>query len=190
MVPVRGLQVAAETIVMLMSFDVWHRQFSNERTCMKYLSSRRWPTGFLCPKCGHDRSYLLSMRRLYECKKCHYQTSATAGTIFHASKAPLTKWFWAIYWVSAKRDVSALQLSELIGVSWRTAQVMIRKLHRVAGSRDRLYQVSTSIELDEALFEPRGKTPAAMVAATAKRTKRTTSTAQAARPSFVGSRTV
>lgn len=136
---------------------------------MQYLSSRRWPNGFSCPKCGHDRSYLLSVRRLYECKKCRYQTSVIAGTVFHASKVSLTKWFWAIYWISSSKDeMSALQLSQLIGVSWRTARVMIGKLRAAVGSPSCLYRMNTVVELDAALIESRVKVPARAARSKAK----------------------
>ena len=35
--------------------------------------------------------------RNFECAGCRRQTSVTAGTILHASKLPLTVWFWAAY---------------------------------------------------------------------------------------------
>ncbi|MGH8502326.1 MAG: hypothetical protein ACREVE_07595 [Gammaproteobacteria bacterium] len=84
----------------------------------------------------------------------------TAGTVFHASKVPLTKWFWAVYWMSASESkISALQLSQLIAVSWRTAQIMIRKLRMATGGRNRLYEVNTIIVLDEALIGPSAGSP-------------------------------
>lgn len=139
-----------------MSFDEWQRHFCSESACVKYLFSQRWPVGFSCPTCGHNGGYLLSARRLYECKNCHQQTSVTAGTVFHASKVRLTKWFWAIYWMSSSGDaITALQMSQLIGVSWHTAKVMNRKLRAVMGSRNCLYRVTTIIELDAALIECR-----------------------------------
>jgi hypothetical protein len=62
-------------------------------------------------------------------------TMVTSGTLFHATKLPLTKWFWAIYWISSdKGGISALRLSKLVGVSWRSAyrvlrMIILRPLH-------------------------------------------------------------
>ena len=99
-----------------------------------------------------------SGRVLYECAGCHYQSSVTAGTLFHATKLPLTKWFWAIYWSSTDRgSISALRLSKLIGVSCPTAHAILRKLRIAMGNRDRLYRLSEVIELDDALIG--GKRP-------------------------------
>ena len=56
----------------------------------------RWPGGFVCPCCGHREHCVLAGRGLYQCNRCKKQTSPTAGTIFHATKLPLTLWFAAI----------------------------------------------------------------------------------------------
>ena len=57
----------------------------------------RWPIGFVCPNCGHDRGCQLTTHKLQQCYRCNRQTSITAGTIFEATKLPLTVWFQGIY---------------------------------------------------------------------------------------------
>ena len=47
----------------------------------------------VCPCCGHREHCVLAGRGLYQCNRCKKQTSPTAGTIFHATKLPLTLWF-------------------------------------------------------------------------------------------------
>jgi len=140
------------------SFYDWQQQFSNDAACLEHLATLRWPEGFQCPRCGHDHGWRLPSRPLYECARCHRQTSVTAGTLFHATKLPLTKWFWAIYWIASdKGSVSALRLAKLIGVTWRTAFSMLRKLRQAMGHRDTLYRLTEVIELDDALLG--GKRP-------------------------------
>ena len=57
---------------------------------------------------------------------CGRQTSVTAGPLYHATKLPLTKWFWAIYRIAAdKGNFSTLRLTKLIGASWPTAFAML-----------------------------------------------------------------
>lgn len=47
--------------------------------------------------------------------------------MFDRSWVPLTKWFAAIYLVGIdKGDISALRLSKMIGVVWRTARLMLK----------------------------------------------------------------
>lgn len=45
----------------------WPQQFNTEEDCLVYLKKMKWPNGFICPCCGHDQSYEISARRLYEC---------------------------------------------------------------------------------------------------------------------------
>ena len=90
--------------------------------CREALVKLRWPDGFVCPKCGNEGHCKLSTRNLYQCNGCHHQTSITAGTIFHRTRLPLTKWFLAIYLLTQrKKSISALQLSREIGVNYDTA---------------------------------------------------------------------
>ncbi len=141
-----------------MSFYEWQQKFSTEQECMNYLSEIRWPDGFLCPHCGHDHGWYTKSLGRYECSSCHRQTSVISGTLFHSTKLPLTKWFWTIYWVSSdKGGISALRLSKLIGVSWRSAYRILKKLRAAMGHRDSLYRLSELIELDDALIG--GKKP-------------------------------
>lgn len=135
------------------SFGQWQTRFSNEAKCLNYLAALRWPNGFQCPACGHDQGWTITQRAVIECARCSHQTSVTAGTLFHATKRPLRDWFWAIYWVSSdKGSISALRLAKLLGVTWRTAARMLRKLRTAMGHRDSLYRLTTMVELDDAFI--------------------------------------
>ena len=134
------------------SFLSWQHQFNTEEKCLHYLKQMKWPNGFICPQCGNTKSYELHSRHLYECTLCHKQTSVTAGTLFHGSHISLIKWFWAIYFLgSDKGSISALRLSKLIEVNWRTARLILTKLRTAMGHRDSLYRLTGTIELDDAL---------------------------------------
>jgi transposase-like protein len=140
------------------SFFEWQKRFPTEEACAHYLVEQRWPRGFQCPRCGHERGYLIKGRGLYECTQCAYQSSVTAGTLFHSTNLPLTKWFWAIYlMVSDKGGISALRLSKLLEVSWPTARNMLKKLRTAMAHRDSVYRLSELVEFDDALVG--GKRP-------------------------------
>lgn len=133
------------------SFWEWQQHFSDEKTCLQAIVKQRWPEGFCCPQCQHDKGWLLQTRHVFECADCHHHTSITAGTLFHNTKLPLVKWFWCIYWLSSdKGSISALRLTKLIGVSWRTAQRMLRKFRIAMGNQNSLYKLTGTIELDDA----------------------------------------
>ena len=139
------------------SFYEWQQRYKTEKACLKRLAQLRWPDGFQCPHCGHDHGYFTASRGHYECATCHRQGSFTAGTLFHATKLPLVKGFWAIYWVASdKGSISALRLSKLIGITWRSAFRILSKLRTAMGHRDTLYRLEQIIELDDAFIGGKG----------------------------------
>jgi len=69
--------------------------------------------------------------------------------VLHRSKTPLTTWFWAAYLITTdKRGGSALLLQRRLGVSHRTAWLLLHKLRRamVVPGREKLRRV---VEIDE-----------------------------------------
>lgn len=125
------------------------RRFGTERACRAYLFQLRWPQGFVCPRCRHGKEWPVG-RTLYQCARCDYQVSVTAGTIFQDTHKPLTMWFRMMWWVtSQKNGASALGLKRVLGLgSYQTAWAWLHKLRRamVRPGRDRL---SGRIEVDE-----------------------------------------
>ena len=136
------------------SFFEFQKMFSTEKKCWNYLVKRRWPHGYQCPRCGFGEYYFHRTRHLFECKQCHYQVSVTANTIFHKTRTPLKKWFWAIYLVvHQKNGISTLQLQKLLGIkTYKTVWVMVHKMRKAMASRDSAYKLSGLIELDESYF--------------------------------------
>ena len=127
----------------------FEKRFATEAACRAYLIRYRWPSGFLCVRCGTDGGWETS-RGLLMCPRCGHQTSVTAGTIFHRSHLPLRTWFRAMWWVTnQKHGVSALGLQRLLGLgSYETAWSCLQKLRRamVRPDRDRL---DGEVEVDE-----------------------------------------
>ena len=79
------------------SLNAFLSLYGTEDQCFDALYQWRWPNGFLCPHCGHDRCCQLNSRKLQQCNGCQRQTSITAGTNFDSTKLPLTVWLQAIY---------------------------------------------------------------------------------------------
>lgn len=117
------------------------KHFSNEKLCREYLYQIRWPEGFKCPRCSHQKCWP-KKDGLYRCAGCKYQLSVTAGTIFQDSRIPLSLWFRAIWQVvSQKHGISALGLQRVLGFSrYETTWNMLHRLRRamVRPDRDRL----------------------------------------------------
>lgn len=131
----------------------FQKEFGTEEDCANYMMHKRWKDGFTCPKCSHQEYYYIKTRKLFECRQCHYQASITAGTIMHKTKQPLTVWFWAIYLVAHdKRGKSALSLSDVLDLNYRTALNMLRKIRAAMKERDSDYLLSGIVEMDDAYF--------------------------------------
>ncbi|MCP4184763.1 MAG: IS1595 family transposase [Hyphomicrobiales bacterium] len=124
-------------------------KFSTEESCIEYMSLVRWAEGYKCTRCKSG-SYWKTARYLYHCKKCGYESSVTAGTLFQGTRKPLRLWFQAIWYVvNQKNGVSALGLQKALGLgSYHTAWEWLHKLRRamVRPGRDRL---SGLVEMDE-----------------------------------------
>lgn len=139
----------------------FHRRYGTEEQCHAALVAMRWPDGFVCPACGSKAHGISGPRRLFQCKQCRTQTSAKAGTVFHQSKTPLTKWFLAIHLMtSAKNDIASLELARQLDVKWDTAWLIKQKLMEVMRKRNEGYRLSGDIEIDDAYLggEKPGKT--------------------------------
>ena len=101
----------------------------------------------------------------WECAGCARQTSVTAGTVMHASKLPLTVWFWAAYLMATHSNgIAALQLQAQLGLgSYKSAWLLAAKLRRamVAPGRallDGLVEVDeTAIPLHRKEDPPEGR---------------------------------
>jgi len=139
------------------SFLSFQRRFSTEEKCRRYLFTRRWSNGFVCPKCKGTTFSLISTRGLYQCSQCRQQTSLRVGTIFEKSRTPLRKWFWAVYLLSQhKNGMSALSLSQFLNIAYWTALSMTHKIRSAMAERDAQYQLKHLVEIDDAYFGGQG----------------------------------
>ena len=120
----------------------FQEQFPDEAACWEAMRRLRWPHGFVCPRCGHRRSYPIAERRLEQCRSCRYQASLTAGTVFHKTRVPLRIWFLGIFFLARhKQGISALQFQRDTGLgSYQTAWTLLHKLRSALWHRaeDRL----------------------------------------------------
>src|SRR5664280_184780 len=71
-------------------------------------------------------------RRLWQCRGCGKQTSATAGTILDHTRLALSVWFYAAFLMATdKRGVSALLLDRQLGLgNHKTGWFAFRKMRR------------------------------------------------------------
>ena len=129
----------------LVEFD---EQFGTEQACREHLMRTRWPQGWRCPRCDHDKAWT-TVRNHLHCARCGHQSSLTAGTVMHSTKKPLVLWFKAMYlMVTFKNGLSAKTLQDQLGLSYQTAWAWLHKLRRVMVLPHRA-PLGGTVEVDE-----------------------------------------
>lgn len=125
-------------------------RFGTDEQCRAYLFEARWPEGFRCTACGHERAWAHKARLIDECAACGKQHSLLAGTIFEQTKTGLARWFLAIFLVtSSKGGISAMELQRQMGFgSYQTAWSWLHKIRRAMIRPDR-EPLNARVEADE-----------------------------------------
>ena len=114
-------------------------RYGSDDKCEAALIESRWPDGFTCPSCAcaQSSSFRREGRLYYQCSGCRHQCSVISGTIFEATKLPLTRWFLAMHLLTqSKNNVSALELKRHLGVCYKTAWLIKHKLMEVMRVRE------------------------------------------------------
>jgi transposase-like protein len=124
--------------------------FGTDDKCRELLERLRWPEGAECPRCKSREVVRLatSMKLLY-CDDCEYQFTVTAGTIFHDSHLPLTKWFMVtLLLCEAKKGISANQIKRTVGMSYKTAWYLCHRIRAAMKELDKP-MLDGTVEMDE-----------------------------------------
>lgn len=89
-----------------------------------------------CPHCGGIEIYSYETRRIFKCKACRRQFSATSATLFHSRKLSHRDYLLAVaIFVNGAKGHAALQLSRDLNVQYKTAFVLSHKLREAIGSQ-------------------------------------------------------
>lgn len=128
-------------------------QYGTEAKCRRALFRTRWPKGYRCPKCcgrAHSR-FDRGGQTYYQCRHCRHQATLVAGTLFAATKLPLTTWFLGLYLLtSTKTNLAALELKRHLGVSYRTAWRLKHKVMQAMAAREESRQLNGFVQIDDA----------------------------------------
>jgi transposase-like protein len=126
--------------------------FPDDEACRRYLVEVRWGGVPTCAKCSSSETWELSSGR-FECAKCGYQMSVTAGTPMHRTKKPLKMWFRAMWEVATHRTgISAKDLQRCLGFgSYKTAWTWLHKL-RSCMARPHRQPLRGNVQVDDTYF--------------------------------------
>ncbi len=137
----------AETI----SVSQLYRMFPDEKSCREWLELARWGGTPVCPHCGSVDEIRMpppSKPQAYWCKACRDHFTVTTGTCLHSTKKPLQDWIFAIYSVmTARKGVSAMQLSKELGCQYRTAWHMLHRIREACAGGE--FTLEKIVEVDE-----------------------------------------
>lgn len=104
-----------------LSEDQLNELFQSDEKCMAFLAELKWGNGFTCRKCGHDNYCHGKTPHSRRCTKCKTEESASAGTIFHNCKFPVSKAFYIAYHVcKGKEDLSSYEYARRLSLRQMT----------------------------------------------------------------------
>lgn len=118
--------------------EKFHKDFETEEQCLSYLAEMKWREGFICRKCGHTNYCKGKKPFSRRCTRCKTEESATAHTVFHACKFPLTNAFNLMYQVCQRPDISSYELSRLLETRQMTCWKFKKKLTECIEKNDGL----------------------------------------------------
>ncbi|MDR7417610.1 MAG: IS1595 family transposase [Armatimonadota bacterium] len=137
---------ASESRYSLMEFD---RDFPDDAACLDYLVRELYPNGIYCPTCQRvTKHHRDKSRPSYACQFCGRHEHPMVGTIFENSATSLRLWFYAMYLMASTRcGISAKQLERELGVTYKTAWRMFKKIRSLMA--DDPGKMGGTVEVDE-----------------------------------------
>src|SRR5919204_6073028 len=162
--PVR--QTSSQSDYSLMEFM---REYPDDSACLDRLWRERYaPDGHTadCPRCEKPRRFHRTKTRAsYTCDTCGLHVHPMKGTIFEKSTTSLHLWFYAMYIMASTRcGISAKQLERELGVGYKTAHRIMKKIRTELMNDEGDDQLGGDVEIDETSWggKPRRthKTPA------------------------------
>lgn len=126
--------------------------FSDEKRAWAYWEQMRWNGRPVCPHCGNERVYRIKEGINFKCgnKVCDQRFNARVGTFFENTKVPMSKWFVAIYIITAhKKGISSVQLAKDIGVTQKTAWFMLHRIRQMVTNSNQIEELTGIVQVDE-----------------------------------------
>lgn len=134
-----------------MNFYEFNKRFPTELACIEYFIKIRYNNKPVCRHCKSDTVYHKRTEpKKFQCTNCKNSFSIFKGTIFEKSDTDLRKWFYAIHlFLNSKKGISGYQLQREIGVTYKTAWRMLKKIRLAMGNIENQQFFGTLIEVDE-----------------------------------------
>lgn len=129
-----------------------YSRYPDQESCIEHLEDIRWGDTPACPHCGSvkvARKCENDRVGRWNCHDCKASFNVLSGTIFHKTRIPLQKWFFAIgLMVNAKKSLSSPQLARDVGTTQPTALYMQQRI-RAEMAREQQDLLQGIVEADE-----------------------------------------
>jgi transposase len=140
------------------------REYPDDAACLDRLWRERFaPDGHTadCPRCGRPRRFHRTKTRAsYTCDSCGLHVHPMKGTIFEKSTTSLHLWFYAMYLMTSTRcGISAKQLERELGVTYKTAHRMMKKIRTELMTDEDDEPLSGDVEVDETSVRGKPRVP-------------------------------
>ena len=136
-------------ILKSLNREAFKSRFPDKKACYQYLAELKWADGYQCTKCQHDDYIKGKQPYSRKCRKCGYDESTTAGTLFHKLKFGIDKAFEMLYEiVVGKKGASSIWLAEHFGVKQQTAWYFRKKVQTAMKSSGQ-FPLEGGVHVDE-----------------------------------------
>ncbi|HEX5225606.1 MAG TPA: IS1595 family transposase, partial [Solirubrobacteraceae bacterium] len=154
-------QKSSEADLSLMEFL---ERYPDDAACLDRLWRETYaPDGHhaFCPKCDRERKFhRTKTRAAYTCDTCGLHIHPMKGTIFEGSPVSLKLWFYVMYVMASTRcGVSAKQIEREIGVTYKTAHRMMKKIRTELMTDEDARPLSGDVEVDETTWGGKPRKP-------------------------------
>jgi transposase-like protein len=142
---------SSDSILSVVEF--W-REFPDDVACLERLWRERYaPDGHHahCPLCERERKFHRTRSRpAYTCDSCGKHLHPMQGTIFEKSTTSLQLWFYAVFLMASTRcGISAKQLERELGVTYKTAWRMFKKIRTQLMNEKDVNPLGGDVEIDD-----------------------------------------
>lgn len=111
-----------------LDFEGFSKIYPDEESCFRFLSDLKWEKGYRCLRCNNITASSGKTIFSKRCSKCGYDESASAYTIFHSLKFPITKAFYMVFLVTENPNITVEELSEKLGLTVKTCWNFKKKI--------------------------------------------------------------
>jgi hypothetical protein len=132
----------------ILNYDI-ESLFNDDELCLELLAKIKWGDEFVCKTCGNDNYCKGKNPYSRRCTRCKHDESATAHTIFHNLKFPISKAFYIVCKICYEKEkVSSYEFARKLSIRQMTCWKFKDKLSNAIG-KDKILDKSTKLNLQK-----------------------------------------